>query len=116
MRDFYSNISLFEKKFLLWKNIFFPVGSSFIVPIGSKPQQLPQQPQQVPQQQIFPERVKCFGPGLNPQGVKQGQTAPFTILPNQPVNAAVNVTVTEPNTGLFLSAQNTVKNLLIVFL
>ena len=45
--------------------------------------------------EINPQNVRCFGPGLDPKGVRAGQPAPFTVDASTAGDAPLDVTVTD---------------------
>ena len=61
-------------------NLFSPAGSPFKVRVVDE---------------INPQNVRCFGPGLDPKGVRAGQPAPFTVDASTAGDAPLDVTVTD---------------------
>ena len=62
------------------RNLFFSAGSPFKVRVVDE---------------INPQNVRCFGPGLDPKGVRAGQPAPFTVDASTAGDAPLDVTVTD---------------------
>lgn len=51
---------------------------------------------------FYPEKVKCFGPGLNPKGIRKGTKAVFSVITAQAGVATLEVVTTDLKTGLEL--------------
>lgn len=45
--------------------------------------------------EVNPNNVRCFGPGLDPKGVRAGQPAPFTVDASDAGEAPLEVVVTD---------------------
>lgn len=45
--------------------------------------------------QVNPQRVHCYGPGIDPKGVRKGQPALFTVDATQAGIAPLEVTTTD---------------------
>jgi filamin len=54
---------------------------------------------------FYPDKVKCFGPGLNPRGVRKGEKAVFSVVTNQAGIANLEVFTTDVRTGQRKPAQ-----------
>ena len=73
--------------FLSWMDRLLIAGSPFRVNIQeSSP--------------FYPDKVKCFGPGLNPRGVRKGEKAVFSVVTNQAGVANLEVFTTDVRTGM----------------
>ena len=49
--------------------------------------------------EIRPEKVRCFGPGIEPEGVRKGQPAKFTVDTTGAGQAPLDVSVTDKAGG-----------------
>ena len=49
---------------------------------------------------FYPEKVKCFGPGLNPKGIQKGTKAVFSVITAQAGVATLEVVTTDLKTGV----------------
>ena len=51
--------------------------------------------------EINPQKVRCYGAGVEPQGVRLGQPAPFAIDCSEAGQAPLEVTTTDPTGELY---------------
>ena len=49
--------------------------------------------------EIRPEKVRCFGPGIEPEGVRKGNPAKFTVDTTGAGQAPLDVNVTDKTGG-----------------
>ena len=49
--------------------------------------------------EIRPEKVRCFGPGIEPEGVRKGNPAKFTVDTTGAGQAPLDVSVTDKTGG-----------------
>jgi len=67
--------------YIVWRaNVVCAAGSPFKVHITD---------------QVNPQRVHCYGPGIDPKGVRKGQPALFTVDATQAGIAPLEVTTTD---------------------
>ena len=45
--------------------------------------------------EVNPNKVRCYGPGVETQGVRRGQPAPFTVDCSEAGQAPLEVTTTD---------------------
>lgn len=78
----------FTAAWLLKINVLSVTGSPFHVPIKAP---------------VNPEKVKCYGPGLEPKGVREGAPATFTVDTTEAGEAPLEVTYTDKGIGILFA-------------
>lgn len=46
--------------------------------------------------QVNPQKVRCYGPGIEPKGVRKGQPGIFTVDATEAGNAPLEVATSDP--------------------